>query len=166
MKNICCFYGPVILLQHFHERRRSKYPLSFALRNMIWFVHPNLETDDVGYDTHTNLIRDQYSSPKKNTQTLASASFPRFCWPFFLASLMAAGLFFWFLRRTVLRMQGVIHLADAQSDARFHAGGFSRGNSQANSGVGAKAGLAIRGRGLDAGGVIIYRFHWKRCGCF
>lgn len=74
--------------------------------------------------------------------------------------------FFWFLRRTVLRMQGVIHLADAQSDARFHAGGFSRGNSQANSGVGAKAGLAIRGRGLDAGGVIIYRFHWKRCGCF
>lgn len=94
MKNICCFYGPVILLQHFHERRRSKYPLSFALRNMIWFVHPNLETDDAGYDTHTNLIRDQYSSPKKNTQTLASASFPRFCWPFFLASLMAAGLFF------------------------------------------------------------------------
>ena len=102
MKNICCFYGPVILLQHIHERCRSKYPLSFALRNMIWFAGLSIQIWKLMMllDTNTNLIRDQYSSPKKTLKLLHLHHFRDF-WPFF-SPVWWLPPFFWFLRRTVL----------------------------------------------------------------
>ena len=107
---------------------------------VCWFVHPNLETDDVvGYYTHTNLIRDQYSSPKKTLKLLHLHHFRDFAGLFFSPVWWLSGLFFGSFDELCSHARR--HpLGGCESHARFDAGGFSPGKFPANSGVWAKAG--------------------------